>query len=78
MLCHENAPMLTLICAYMLCYENTSGLAWGVARTRPRYVLILDPLHSTIKSKNKVDVQNNILYTLREASRVGKIAIFHL
>ena len=26
---------------------------------------------------NKVDVQNNILHTLREASHVGEIAIFH-
>ena len=27
---------------------------------------------------NKVDVQNNILHTLRKASHVGKKAIFHL
>ena len=27
--------------------------------------------------KNKVDVQNNILHTLREASHVGEKAIFH-
>ena len=26
---------------------------------------------------NKVDVQNNILHTLREASHVGEMAIFH-
>ena len=26
---------------------------------------------------NKVDVQNNILHTLREASRVGEKAIYH-
>ena len=27
---------------------------------------------------NKVDVQNNILHTLREASHVGEKAVFHL
>ena len=29
------------------------------------------------KTTNKVDVQNNILHTLREASHVGEKAIFH-
>ena len=28
-------------------------------------------------NKNKVDVQNNILHTLREASHVGEKAVFH-
>ena len=29
------------------------------------------------REKNKVDVLNNILHTLREASHVGEKAIFH-
>ena len=41
------------------------------------------PTRSYIQAKNlllvnKVDVQNNILYTLREASHVAEKAIFHL
>ena len=31
-----------------------------------------------LKLQNKVDLQNNILHTLREASYVGGKAIFHI